>query len=84
MGLGPAYGGASEVESAPVDDELSEEVTFTATSSFLYVHSRGVRPSVTVTGSDGVTLGVCTTHVDTNIVSIGFNGTITNGNLILG
>ncbi len=59
------------------------EQSFTATTKFSYTHSFGVQPSVSVKNSAGFEIGVCIYHDSVNAVTIFFNGTITNGVLLI-
>lgn len=60
-----------------------ERVTFTATDSYSYTHSLGQRPDVTVLLDSGLEIEVEVIHDDSNTVSIYFNGTISDGVLLL-
>jgi hypothetical protein len=58
-------------------------ITFTATTVFAYRHARGAYPAVQVLGSDGGQIEVCVRHPDNDTVVLTFDGTITNGVLVL-
>lgn len=59
------------------------DVVFTETTLFSYDHDMGEKPSVAVTDSNSFELEVCVRHQSENTVVIYFNGTITNGHLLL-
>ena len=54
-----------------------------ASDVFTFRHARGSEPHVQVVDSSGIQIEVGVTHVSSDMVSINFSGTITNGVLIL-
>ncbi len=59
------------------------EQQFTATTTYTNIHNLAAKPNVSVTDSEGFEIIVCVRHEDVNTVVIYFNGTITDGVLIL-
>ena len=60
-----------------------QSVTFTATSNYTYNHGRGQEPVIQVFDGAGRQVEVCVRHPTSDTVSLNFNGTITNGTLVL-
>ena len=58
-------------------------LVFSGSERFDHTHGLGQKPTVTVVDSDGFEIDVCVKHTTDNIVTLFFNGTLTDAVLIL-